>query len=155
MADNINLIPAAELPLTEAEAVDVLCVEGGELKRKAAANLGGGGGGYVIHVPAEEFTVDDTTDPTSVTITLSESYDNFAPLWYSGGNLYLDATNDPTLAGAGAIIYLPIMAVAFAPELGGFVMMATNALTQVAYQIIAGNGTWTPATTAESGENET
>ena len=47
MSENINLIPAAQLPLTEAEEVEVLCVDNGELKRKAAGNLGGGGG-YVI-----------------------------------------------------------------------------------------------------------
>lgn len=39
---NIEFIPANELPTTESNEVDVLCVENGELKRKAGASLGGG-----------------------------------------------------------------------------------------------------------------
>jgi hypothetical protein len=38
---NIEFIPANELPTTEANEVDVLCVENGELKLKAGASLGG------------------------------------------------------------------------------------------------------------------
>ncbi len=38
---SIEFISAKDLPTTEAEEVDVLCVEGGELKRKAGASLGG------------------------------------------------------------------------------------------------------------------
>ena len=41
--ENREFISAANLPTTEAEEVDVLCVEGGELKRKPGASLGGGG----------------------------------------------------------------------------------------------------------------
>lgn len=39
---NIEFIPANELPTTESNEVDVLCVENGELKRKAGASIGGG-----------------------------------------------------------------------------------------------------------------
>lgn len=39
--ENIEFIAAKDLPTTEAEEVDVLCVEGGELKRKPGASLGG------------------------------------------------------------------------------------------------------------------
>lgn len=39
--ENREFISAANLPTTEAEEVDVLCVEGGELKRKPGASLGG------------------------------------------------------------------------------------------------------------------
>lgn len=42
MANNIELIPASELPVAEGTEVDVLCVENGELKRKEGASLGGG-----------------------------------------------------------------------------------------------------------------
>lgn len=38
---NIEFIPANELPTTEANEVDVLCVENGELKLKAGASIGG------------------------------------------------------------------------------------------------------------------
>ena len=44
MAENRNFISAKDLPVSESEEVDVLVVDDGELKRKPAANLGGGGG---------------------------------------------------------------------------------------------------------------
>lgn len=40
--ENREFISAANLPATEANEVDVLCVDNGELKRKPSANLGGG-----------------------------------------------------------------------------------------------------------------
>ena len=40
--EKIEFISAADLPATEAEEVEVLCVENGELKRKPGASLGGG-----------------------------------------------------------------------------------------------------------------
>ena len=43
MSENINFIPATELPEAEGDEVSVLCVENGELKQKAASGLGGGG----------------------------------------------------------------------------------------------------------------
>ena len=43
--ENINFIPATELPEAEGDEVSVLCVENGELKQKAASGLGGGGSG--------------------------------------------------------------------------------------------------------------
>lgn len=39
--ENREFISAADLPNTEAEEVDVLCVENGEMKRKIGINLGG------------------------------------------------------------------------------------------------------------------
>lgn len=60
--ENINFIPANELPATEAEEVEVLCLDAGELKRKPAANLGGGGGGYCLKVSADQVTTDGTAN---------------------------------------------------------------------------------------------
>lgn len=40
--ENIEFISAKDLPLSDAESVDVLCVDNGELKLKAGASLGGG-----------------------------------------------------------------------------------------------------------------
>lgn len=42
MAENIEFIPANELPEAEGEEVSVLCLENGELKQKSGASLGGG-----------------------------------------------------------------------------------------------------------------
>ena len=41
MSENINFIPANELPVAEGDEVSVLCVENGELKQKSASGLGG------------------------------------------------------------------------------------------------------------------
>ena len=141
MSDNINLIPAAELPLTEAEEVDVLCVEGGELKRKAAGNLGGGG--YMIHVPAEEITTDDSG---TTNITLSESYDNFMPIIEAGGSVWLDLTKDPTMAEMGALfVALPVIGVFYLPGMG-LMLLASNGASGGMIQVMCINGTWTPET---------
>lgn len=47
MSENINFIPANELPLAEGYEVSVLCVEGGELKQKPGASLGGSSALYI------------------------------------------------------------------------------------------------------------
>lgn len=41
MSENINFIPANQLPEAEGDEVSVLCVENGELKQKSASGLGG------------------------------------------------------------------------------------------------------------------
>lgn len=142
MADNINLIPASELPVTEAEEVEVLCIDGGELKRKAAANLGGGGGGYVIHVPAEEFNTDDS----STTITLSESYDNFMPIIEAGGSVWLDLAKHPAFAEIeGIFATVPVIGAYVMPDMG-VMLLASDAVAGSMIQVSCTNGTWTPET---------
>ena len=63
--ENREFISAANLPATEANKVDVLCVDNGELKRKPAANLGGG----VFDI---EMILSNWTTPS--TINFSHSY---------------------------------------------------------------------------------
>lgn len=142
MSENINLIPAAQLPLTEAEEVEVLCVDNGELKRKAAGNLGGGGG-YVIHVPAGEISTDDSG---TTNITLSESYDNFMPLLAAGGSVWLDLTKDPTMAEMGALfVAVPVIGAFYLPGMG-LMLLASNGASGGMIQVTCTNGTWTPET---------
>lgn len=43
MAENINFIPATELPEAVGDDVSVICLENGELKQKPGASIGGGG----------------------------------------------------------------------------------------------------------------
>ena len=43
MTENINFIPATELPEATGEEVSVLCLENGAMKQKSGASLGGGG----------------------------------------------------------------------------------------------------------------
>lgn len=40
--ENMNFIPANNLPVAEGDEVEVLCLENGEMKRKSASGLGGG-----------------------------------------------------------------------------------------------------------------
>jgi hypothetical protein len=53
---NIEFISAKDLPTTESNEVDVLCVENGELKRKAGASLGGGK--LFVLRPEDEYLAD-------------------------------------------------------------------------------------------------
>lgn len=66
MAENTEFIAAKDLPVTEVEEVDVLCVDPatGELVKKSGANLGGSGGGITI-------LEGSTTDGESTTLDLS------------------------------------------------------------------------------------
>lgn len=43
MSENIEFIPASELPVAEGDEVSVLCLENGEMKQKPGASLGGSG----------------------------------------------------------------------------------------------------------------
>lgn len=63
MSENVEFISAADLPTTDAEEIDVLCVENGELKRKPAANLGGNGGNggvFMLKTTLDDFVPDET-----------------------------------------------------------------------------------------------
>lgn len=46
--ENINFIPANNLPVAEGDEVSVLCLENGEMKQKPANGLGGGSWDAVI-----------------------------------------------------------------------------------------------------------
>lgn len=60
MAENIEFISAAALPTTEAESVEVLCLENGALKKKAADGLGGGGSIFIIDTTADDYSTSNT-----------------------------------------------------------------------------------------------
>lgn len=70
MAENREFISAKDLPTTEAEEVDVLCVDPvtGELVKKPGANLGGGGG-YMMKPTADELSFDDSDGHPTITAT--------------------------------------------------------------------------------------
>lgn len=137
-----ELISAKDLPATEAEEVDVLCVDNGELKRKQAKGLGGAGS-YIIKVTADEFAIEDTAG--TITIALSESYDNFAPILYNGGTLILDIT-EPLIVKLGA----PSAGTASYAQLISWMLI--EGAFQGSANVVGGNatvtaaGTWTPPT---------
>ena len=138
MADNYELIAAKDLPTTDAKEVDVLCVENGELKRKAGASIGGGGGGYVINVPVEAFI----TGAESGSIVLEESYDNFADVLYNGGNVWLDLSEIMMAQIGVSGIIMRVCANAWMFSEG--VLIATISQDGSSFEIMFENGTWTP-----------
>lgn len=138
MSENINFIPAAELPITAAKEVDVLCVENGELKRKAGANLGGGG--YVIHVQPDDLIREDST--TEITIMVSESRDNFGPILEAGGTVWLDLSRTVLgiMMGGGTV---RLMASGWMFTEGTLAL--ASFYNNVAINTICMNGTWAPS----------
>lgn len=103
---SIEFISAKDLPTTEAEEVDVLCVEGGELKRKAGASLGGGAGGYIWKLTEEDYTVD--TDNKVITITAN--YDEALKVLEAGGNVAVPYTENGMTAYCNTVAwgYFPV-----------------------------------------------
>ena len=138
MAENIELIAASDLPEATSDTVDVLCVEDGELKRKAGASLGGGGG-YVVKLPSD-------ADIESGEIAITDvSYDEFADILYNGGMLWLD------FSGIEAVISevvgaAPVMQStnlwALLPGMG--LIVRSSGMFDV--MVMFPNGTWTPPT---------
>lgn len=136
-----ELISAKDLPITEADEVDVLCVDGGELKRKQAKGLGGAGG-YVIKVPLTDVVAGDS----GIAVNLSESYDNFAQILYDGGNVVFDVSELAVAMNevpSGAVFHVPFAYWTYVPNMGiiGAVNFGGNES-----QFAASNGTWTPPT---------
>ena len=92
--ENREFISAANLPTTEANEVDVLCVENGELKRKAASGLGGGNYDAVILVnewynePADEYGVTFTLESGSHEALVNIINSGKMPKILLHGNLY-------------------------------------------------------------------
>lgn len=134
-----EFISAKDLPITEVEEVDVLCVDNGELKRKQAKGLGGAGG-YVIKVPV----TDVVTGDSGMSVNISESYDNFAQILYDGGNVVLDFSALAQVLGSypsGTVMYVPFAYWTYIPGMGigGGIMFNGNETT-----FTATNGSWTP-----------
>lgn len=126
MAENIELIAAKDLPITEAEEVSVLCVDNGELKQKPGASFGGGGG-YIV--------VADEVDMESMQGTINESYDNFIGVLLKGGSVWIDmsaAAGNPTYVIATAWVY------------DGAAIVLLGFVNGTPLQFVCPNGTWAP-----------
>lgn len=63
-----DFVSAKDLPTSESESVDVLCVDNGELKRKSGANLGGEKTDLVIRVTSPLISGNWSADNTSAHI---------------------------------------------------------------------------------------
>lgn len=135
-----ELISAKDLPLTEAKEVDVLCVDNGELKRKQAKGLGGGAGGYVIKVPLTDVVMGDS----GMSVSISESYDNFAQILYDGGNVVFDVSELAVAMNqvpSGAVFHVPFAYWAYVPGAG---IMGGTIFRGEETTFAATNGSWTP-----------
>lgn len=144
MAENYEFISAANLPTTDAKEVDVICVEGGELKRKPGASIGGGGG-YVVRLPAD--TEMQYGDDGSITFIAVESYDNFAETLYNGGSVLIDAS--ATMLGQELGGSLAMLTPGAWSMNGSYLVAVFNlvAMSQMlVMQFMFPNGTWTPPT---------
>lgn len=142
MSENYELIAAANLPTTDAKEVDVICVEGGELKRKPGASLGGGGGGYVINLDPSV----DILDEELGAYMMSGSYDDFAPILYAGGSVWVNVAN--VMEGdipAGTIMNIPASMFVYIPGMAVQVI-AQNIMTGTECVLMFMNGSWTPPT---------
>lgn len=141
MAENYELISAKDLPTTDAKEVDVVCVEGGELKRKPGASIGGGGG-YVIKVP-----LDSNIDMDNGSATLEESYDNFIDILYNGGSVWVDFTEIYAAMMGGTAVDDLVMRI----QVSMWMFMEKTLMLVIGMdggdmQITFPNGTWTPPT---------
>ena len=99
MSENINFIPANQLPEADGDNVSVLCVENGELKQKAASGLSGNVNyDIVVRITTAWLEEDGRGYPSATGEILSGSYDaviqklnnGIVPigLCISGGALY-------------------------------------------------------------------
>lgn len=145
MSVNYELIAAKDLPTTDAKEVDVLCVEDGELKRKAGASIGGAiSGGYVIKLPAE---TDFNMSEEGVSALISENYDNFADVLYNGGTVWVDFSAIEDLTN-GAFARVAINA--WMIQDGMLMLSAVTAIDGIVPVIfVCMNGTWTPPSEQE------
>ena len=131
-----ELISAKDLPVTEAEEVDVLCVDNGELKRKQAKGLGGAGG-YVIRVKPEWLS-EDSTDEDMI-FNSDICYDEIAELVYNGGSVWVDMS-----ALMGVLAFLSPAAIMRNGDNYSLVMSMAGSAQTVLVNMPA--GTWQPPT---------
>ena len=136
MSENYEMIAASDLPEATSNKVDVLCVEDGELKRKAGTSLGGGGG-YVVKVPA------DIDVSGEMNMIADVNYDEFAELLYNGGTLWFDFSEVEAMTSTIPLTPLRVSAPlwGYYPEMG---VMTIVSLSDLAIQFMFTNGTWTP-----------
>jgi hypothetical protein len=133
MAENINFIPANQLPEATGNEVEVLCLENGEMKRKTGSL---GGGAYVI----------DLTDSTEINFDENQSiittvnYDDFAEHWYKGGTVAFK------IMYSGMESFMYPWAGSYVAGTGLIFVFMPKMVNSAPHQAIFANGTWTPPT---------
>ena len=134
MAENIEFIAASNLPVTEAEEVDVLCVDSttGEMRRKSGAKLGG-------YAKIVRITEDELASDSGVT---SVNFDDFAEHLYNGGAVVIGIY----ISDVATYGYVTVTSYVFID--GGVYCMGYSPLYNSGddIAIMFTNGTWTPPT---------
>ena len=134
MSENIEFISAADLPTTEAEEVDVLCVENGELKRKAGATLGGGGGSFVMKLSVENTQMADET------IICADNFDELAKALEAHQHVVLVIPAE--IAGSPTALACSVMTWMYYEGQGLVCFCLPGAMAMVTFT----NGTYVPTT---------
>lgn len=108
-----------------------------------------GSGGYVIHVPASDYNPVDE-DAQEISITLTESFDNFKPLAEAGGSLWLDLSQCPVYEGMGVdTIMVPVSGFLAAAAMGVVGLFAIDLMQGRPIQVTCPNGTFASADAGE------
>ena len=98
-------------------------------------------GSYVITAPVEAFS-----DASSTKIMLTDNYDDFAGILYSGGNVWIDMSAViSAMYGYNAVLRLAVIAWIFVG--GALTLTVRNTSTgEGVLEFVFTNGTWTPPT---------
>jgi hypothetical protein len=127
MAENINFIPANELPEAVGDEIEVLCVENGQMKRKTGSL---GGKGLVVYMTAENVVPSSETE-----FTYTANFDEIAETIHNGGDVWVDMQGVTGIYARGKIITAIYM--------GGSLVLTAYAMGAY-YSFTCTNGTWTP-----------
>lgn len=108
-----------------------------------------GSGGYVIHVPASDYNPVDE-DAQEISITLTESFDNFKPMAEAGGALWLDLSQCPVYEGLGLdSLMIPVSGFLVAAAMGVVGLFAIDLIQGMPIQVTCPNGTFASADAGE------
>lgn len=132
MAENMNLIPANELPEAVGNEVEALCVENGQMKRKTC-NLGGT---YIIDLTK---SADNSAQDNVFTIN-DINYDDFIEQIWNGRPFCLKGPLDED-----TIVFLNPWSFYLSDGVL-YIMTMSQYVTYSTYIFAFTNGTWTPPT---------
>lgn len=95
MSEAINFIPASALPEAIGEAVDVICLENGEMKKKSGAALGGGGAKSWNDLDDRPFYAEEGAFPTyDGVLEGKETVQADTNMWFVKMSNYVPAMED-------------------------------------------------------------
>lgn len=137
MAENVELIAAADLPMATTSEINILCVENGELKQKSGASIAGAG----CCVYLDDSMIDSSSD--HVSFIYPESYDVIANTLANHGTVWVDLSACTSLMGdvSGILTASQVVTWMYDPitPMFAFAFFAGELV-----EVRCTNGTWTP-----------